>query len=91
MANRDLPAPTELVYVPGPSWAPVLMAGSLAGVAVGLFAGWPYAVVGGIVALAALRSWIRASGEATARLPRAQRPTSAVLPAAPMRRARERP
>jgi len=85
MGGRDLPEPTELVYVPGSSWAPVLIAAGLVGVAVGLFAGWPYAVAGGVLALASLRSWIRASGEEISRLPREQRITSAVLPAVPLR------
>jgi hypothetical protein len=85
MGGRDVPEPTELVYVPGSSWAPVLIAAGLVGVVVGLFAGWPYAVAGGLLALASLRSWIRASGEEISRLPREQRITSAVLPAVPLR------
>ncbi len=85
MAGRDVSQPTELVYVPGPSWAPVLMAVGLAGVGVGLFAGWPYAAVGVVLALGSLRSWIRNTGEEISRLPRVQRITSAVLPAVPLR------
>jgi hypothetical protein len=85
MSGRDLPEPTELVYLPGPSWVPVLMATGLVGVGVGLFAGWPYAIVGAVLVLASLRSWIRASGDEISRLPREQRLTSAVLPAVPLR------
>jgi hypothetical protein len=89
MSGRDLPEPTELVYVPGPSWVPVLMGTGLVGVGVGLFAGLPYAVAGALLALASLRSWLRSSGEEISRLPRRQRPTTAVLPAVPLRRGRE--
>ncbi len=89
MSGRELPEPTELVYVPRASWAPVLMSAGVVGVGVGLFAGWPYAVVGAVFALASLRSWLRKSGEEISRLPRRQRLTSAVLPAVPLRRTRE--
>jgi hypothetical protein len=86
MANGGQPPePTELIYVPTPSWRPVLLAAGLAGVLVGLFAGWPFAVAGGIVALAALWSWVRRTGDEVGRLPRCQRVTAAVLPAVPLR------
>jgi hypothetical protein len=81
----QIPEPTELVFVPGSSWAPVLLAAGAAGVVVGLFAGWPYAVAGAIVALAALRAWIRRTGDEIARLPRQQRLSTSVLPAVPLR------
>lgn len=80
------PAPSELVYVPAPSWVPVLAAAGLAGLLVGLFAGSPYAIAGAIVLLASLRSWLRGTREEIARLPREQHLTSAVLPAVPLRR-----
>ena len=82
----QIPEPTELLFVPGPSWAPVLLAAGLAGVAIGLFAGWPFWVAGAIVALGSLRAWIRRTGDDIARLPRQQRLTASVLPAAPLRR-----
>jgi hypothetical protein len=83
--GRRATQPTELVYVPSPSWAPALLATGLAVVAVGLFAGWVYAVVGGIIAVAALWSWIRGAGSDIGRLPREQRVSTAVLPAVPLR------
>ena len=87
MSNgRQPPAPSELVYVPAPSWLPVLAAAGLAGLLVGLFAGSPYAIAGAIVLLASLRSWLRGAREEIARLPREQHLTSAVLPAVPLRR-----
>jgi len=84
--RRQPPQPSELVYVPAPSWLPVLTAAGLTGVLVGLFAGLPYAVAGAIVLLASLRAWLRDTGDQIARLPRQQHPTSAVLPAVPLRR-----
>lgn len=80
------PEPSELVYVPEPSWLPVLAAAGLAGILVGLFAGWPYAVVGAIVLVLTLWAWLRDAGDELARLPREQHLTSAVLPAVPLRR-----
>ncbi|HMC07410.1 MAG TPA: hypothetical protein VKG89_08470 [Solirubrobacterales bacterium] len=85
--GREIPQPTELVYVPDPSWAPALIAVGATAVATGLFAGWPYAVVGAIIGLASLRAWIRSAGADADRLPRRQRPSSAVLPAVPLRSA----
>jgi hypothetical protein len=84
--GRRVEPPSELVYVPSPSWAPVLAAAGLAVVAIGLFAGWVYAVVGGVIALAALWGWIRSTGNEIERLPRQQRLSTAVLPAVPLRR-----
>jgi hypothetical protein len=80
------PQPSEFVYVPAPSWVPVLTAAGLAGVLVGLFTGLPYAVAGAIVLLASLWAWLRNTGDEIARLPRQQYLTSAVLPAVPLRR-----
>ena len=68
--GRRVPQPSELVYVPSPSWAPVLAGAGLAVVAIGLFAGFVYAIVGGIIALAALWGWIRSAGSDIGRLPR---------------------
>ena len=84
--GRRAPQPTELVYAPQPSWAPVLAGAGLAVVGIGLFTGWVYAVVGGVIALAALWTWIRGVGKDTGRLPRRQRTSTAVLPAVPLRR-----
>jgi hypothetical protein len=77
--------PTELVYVPGPSWAPVLAAVGLAAVGIGLFTGWVYAAAGGVIALGSLWAWIRSVGRDIGRLPRQQRVSTAVLPAVPLR------
>jgi len=87
--GRRTEQPTELVYAPGPSWPPVLAGAGLAVVGIGLFAGWVYAVAGGVIALGALWTWIRGVGNAIGRLPRAQRVSTAVLPPVPLRRTDE--
>ena len=87
--NGRAPQPTELVYVPEPSWAPVFVAFGLAGVLVGIFAGWFWAAAGAVLALLALRAWISGVGDDLRRLPRRQQLTTATLPATPMRRARQ--
>ena len=84
--GRRVEQPSELVYVPSPSWAPVLAGAGIAIVAIGLFAGWVYALAGGVIAVAALWGWIRSAGRDIGRLPREQRTSTAVLPAVPMRR-----
>jgi hypothetical protein len=84
--GRRVEQPSELVYVPNPSWAPVLLGAGLAVVAIGLFAGWVYAVAGAVIAVAALWGWIRSAGTDIGRLPREQRVSTAVLPAVPLRR-----
>jgi membrane associated rhomboid family serine protease len=83
--GRRVPQPTELAYVPSPSWAPVLAAAGLAIVGIGLFAGLAYAAVGGVIAIGALWAWIRSVANEIDRLPRQQRVSTAVLPAVPLR------
>jgi hypothetical protein len=77
--------PLELVYVPEPSWQPALIAFGLAAVLASLFTWWPYGVVGAVIALFALRAWIRDARANYDRLPRKQRIATAVLPAVPLR------
>jgi hypothetical protein len=83
--NGRAPDPTELVYVPDPSWTPFLVAWGIAGVLVGIFAGWVWAAAGGALALIALSVWIRHITTDLNRLPRRQRVTTATLPATSMR------
>ena len=78
--------PGELIYLPEPSWYPLLVAAGVAGVFVSLFTWWPYGVVGAIVALLAAGAWIRDARESFGRLPRRQRTVAAALPAEPLRR-----
>ena len=86
--NGRVHAPTELVYVPEPSWTPALIAFGLAGVLVGIYAGWVWIAAGAVLALLALRKWVRHVADDLRRLPRRQEPTTAPLPATPMRSAR---
>jgi hypothetical protein len=79
--------PLELVYVPESSWQPALIAFGLAAVIASLFTWWPYGVIGAIVALFALRAWIKDAREDYDRLPRKQRVATAVIPAVPLQRA----
>jgi hypothetical protein len=78
--------PVELVYLPEPSWAPAALAAGLAGVVISLFTWWPYGVVGAIVALVALKVMVAGARQDFRRLPRSQRVSSAVIPAATLRR-----
>lgn len=80
------PQPTELVYLPRPSWLPAFTALGIALAVVGLFAWWPYGVAGAVIALVSIVAWIRGAARETSRLPVEQRPASAVLPAVPLRR-----
>jgi hypothetical protein len=86
MDSRQPPEPTELVYIPRPSWVPAIAAFGLTLVVVGLISLWVYSVVGGVIFLLALRSWIRETSRDVSRLPGEQRPATAVLPVAPPRR-----
>lgn len=86
--GRRSPQPTELIYVPDPSWAPVFAGVGIAIVAIGLFGGWIYAAVGAVIAIGALWSWVRRVSTEIGRLPRRQRLSTAVLPAVPLRRSK---
>ena len=85
-AERRNGEPSELLYLPPPSWQPALLAAGLAGVVASLFTWWPYGVVGALVALAALLAWIRDARREFSRLPREQRITAAVIPAVPLKK-----
>ena len=89
MSDRRNGERTELVYIPEPSWQPVLIAFGLAGVIVSLFTWWPYGVIGAVVALAALRSWIADASSNYSKLPRHQRVATSVIPAVPLERERD--
>jgi hypothetical protein len=83
VADRRVPEATELIYLPKPSVLPFFVAAGLTGVVVGLFAGWVWSAIGAVVLLVALGRWIRRVGEEVSRMPREQRPATAVLPAIP--------
>jgi hypothetical protein len=72
--------PTESIYLPRPSVFPALFAFGLAAVIVGLYAWWPYSVIGAFIALGSLIGWLRANREEIARMPRHQRTDTAPIP-----------
>ncbi len=84
--HRHIPEPGEVIYRPRSSWAPALFAFALALTVCGIFAegfmvrGWIYSIIGGIVALFALRSMIKDATHSYFRLPRKQQVRGAVLP-----------
>jgi hypothetical protein len=86
--REQIPEATELVQLPRPSWAPAFLALGIAIAVNGIygegfmFRGWTYMIIGGAIALLALRSLAVAAGREYFRLPREQQPRSAVLPAA---------
>jgi hypothetical protein len=88
-SGRQIPEPSELIYLPQPSWKPAFIAVGLAGVVGSLFTWWPYGVAGAIIALVAAVAWIRDAREDFGRLPRRQRIATGALPAVTLRRGSE--
>ena len=74
------PKPTESIYMPGRSVHPALLAFGLAALIVGLFSWWPYALIGGVIALASLIGWLRTNRNEISRMPRHQRTDTAPIP-----------
>ena len=74
------PKPTELVYLSRPSVLPALFAAGLAGVLIGLYAWWPYSVVGGAVALFCLIRWLKMNREDIAAMPTQQHTDTGPIP-----------
>jgi hypothetical protein len=79
------PKPTELIFLPRPTPYPALLAFGLAAVVVGQFTWWPYAVIGGLIAIGSLIAWLRANRNEIARMPRRQRTDTAPIPLAATR------
>lgn len=84
--DREIPEPGELIHPTRPSWAPVFFAFGAALALCGLFAqgfmvrGWVYSIIGGVIALAAMRSMVAGARRDYYRLPRKQKVRGAVLP-----------
>ena len=66
----------------------MFVAFGLAGILVGIFAGWVWIAAGAALGLLALRRWVADIADDLHRLPRDQDLTTAPLPATPMRTAR---
>ena len=80
--------PTELVYVPNNSWAPVIVAVGITFILVGFFKGWSLWVIGAFILLLGLRSWWHIANDEIEGMRREQRTDTAVIPAEPVRRSR---
>ena len=78
------PEPSELIYSPGDSWAPILIAAGLALAVVGAFNGWAISAIGGLIVLAGLRAWWRRGEDEISTMRREQRTDTAVIPAEPV-------
>jgi hypothetical protein len=89
--GEQIPEPTELVYLPQPSWAPALFVLGALLIVNGiygegfLFRGWVYMIVGAVIALGALRSLVSGAVRDFYERPRRQRQGSTVLPAGSLR------
>lgn len=88
MSPTRTPEPTELIYAPRPSWAPIVVAAGIALLAAGSWMGWVLWVIGGIVVLVGARSWWRAADDEVSRMRRVQSTDTAVVPAEPILRRR---
>jgi len=83
---RHIPEPGELVYRPRSSWGPALFAAGIALAVCGIFAegfmvrGWIFSIIGGVVAIFALRTMIKDATSSYFKLPRKQSVRGAVLP-----------
>jgi hypothetical protein len=87
MADQSqIPEPTELIYVPSPSWAPAFTAAAIMALTIGAFKGLPYVVVGAILLVRAVIYWINDAERQTEELPRRQRLSTAVIPATTLKR-----
>jgi hypothetical protein len=87
MADQSqIPEPTELIYMPSPSWAPAFTAAAILALTVGAFKGLPYVIVGAILLVRAVIYWIQDADRQVDELPRHQRLTTAVLPATVLKR-----
>lgn len=84
MAPVDGAEPTELIYLPTASWAPVIVAAGIALLAAGTFMGWFLWLVGGFVTFLGVRSWWRLSNDEISHMRREQRTDTAVIPANPI-------
>jgi hypothetical protein len=85
-AEREIPEPGELVYAPRPSWSPAVFAAAAALAVCGIFANgfmvpaWVFSIIGGVVMLFVLRSFVRGAVADYFRRPRRQKARGAALP-----------
>ena len=87
MADQSqIPEPSELVYVPGPSWAPAFTAAALMMLTIGAFKGLVYVLIGAVLLARAILYWVRDADRQAESLPRRQQVSTAVIPATTLKR-----
>ena len=74
------PSPTERLYLSESSWGPVLVAVGIAGVLIGLYGWWPYAVGAAFVLIFGIAGWLRGNREDIGRMPVEQHTDTAPIP-----------
>jgi hypothetical protein len=85
-ADIESSEPTELIYVPNGSWAPIIAAAGAALLLVGFFKGWFVILVGALILIAGLVAWWRTASDEISRMRREQQADTAVVPASVVRR-----
>jgi hypothetical protein len=88
MSGSEHPAanePTELIYVPGSSPAPIVVAMGVTLVCLGFFMGWFLYVLGAFFLLCGLGAWWKRSNDEISRMRREQSVDTAVIPAEPIK------
>ncbi len=78
--------PSELIYVPNNSLAPIIVAAGITLILIGMFKGWFLWAVGALVVLLGVRIWWRLSNDEISRMRREQQTDTAVIPAEAIRR-----
>ncbi len=66
---RELPAPSETVYLPDPSFQPILLAFAITVILFGVVKSWLIVAAGAILLLYVLARWIRDVRDDVADLP----------------------
>jgi hypothetical protein len=67
--GQALPAPSEEIHLPDPTYTPIVLAFGIMIVVVGVVLSWVMVAIGAIIALVALTRWIRQVREEMAELP----------------------
>lgn len=79
--------PTELIYAPKSSAAPIFVAAGIAMIGAGAWMGWVLWLIGAVVLIIAAVAWWKAADDEISRMRREQRTDTAVIPAEPVKRA----
>ena len=74
------PQPTERIFLSPASALPALLAIGIAGVVIGLYSWFPYAIAGAALALISLFAWLRTNRREIARMPNRQPTDTAPIP-----------